>query len=120
MLTFIFSFFFACGEKTTDTAESITTDTAEETTEENTEETTDSNNIGDMGEYVSAYCTSYALRCGVYGTQESCENDVAAWYNSTCSIIDTDALNTCVDWLSEFSCEDIGWIDECDQFYTCD
>jgi hypothetical protein len=116
MFAFIFSFLLACGEKETDTANSITVDTAQE----NVEETEETNNIGGMEEYVSAYCSSYGLRCGIYGTQESCESDVSAWYNSSCSIVDNDSLDTCLDWLSEFSCEDRGWIDECSQFYSCD
>ena len=132
MFTFALSLFFACGEKSTDTAE--TTDTTEESTdtaEESTEDTPSGSSggypgeeieegIGEMGGYLSSYCTEYAMRCGVYSSEEYCVNEMSSWYNSSCVIVDTDALDTCVTWLSELSCEETGWIDECSNFYSCD
>ena len=133
MFTFALSFLFACGEKSTDTAE--TTDTTEETTdtaEESTEDTSSGSSsegypgeetaegVGEMGGYLSSYCTEYAMRCGLYTAEEDCVNDMSSWYNSTCVIVDTDALDTCVTWLSELSCDETGWIDECSNFYSCD
>ena len=124
MFTIALSFLFACGNKSTDTAETTeTTDTAEETSEETSESlpgTEESEGVGEMGDYLSSYCTEYALRCGVYSSEETCVREMGSWFNNTCTIVDTDSLDTCLTWLSELSCNETGWIDECDQFYTCD
>ena len=132
MFTLALSFLFACGEKATDTAETTeeTTDTAEESAEESTEDTSsgssggypgeEAEGIGEMGGYLSSYCTEYAMRCGLYSSEEYCVDEMSSWYNSTCVIVDTDMLDTCVTWLSELSCDETGWIDECSNFYSCD
>ncbi|MAA80211.1 MAG: hypothetical protein CL916_13235 [Deltaproteobacteria bacterium] len=124
MFTIALSFLFACGEKSTDTAVSTeTTDTAEESAEETEVSypgSEESEGIGEMGGYLSSYCTEYALRCGVYSSEEYCVDEMSSWFNNTCVIVDTDALDTCMTWLSELSCEETGWIDECSNFYSCD
>ena len=124
MFTLALSFLFACGEKSTDTSTETTDSTTEESVEETTEETSGSypgsEGIGEMEGYLSSYCTEYALRCGVYSSEDYCISEMSSWFNNTCVIVDTDALDTCVTWLSELSCEETGWIDECSNFYSCD
>ena len=116
----IFTMLLACGEKATDTASDDTT----------TEDTASGSSTGSSGAgapsdsipgYVNSYCSEYAMRCGLYSSQEICYDDVITWFNlDTCSVSDTAQLDTCVTWLSELSCEESGWIDECSNFYTCE
>ena len=133
MFTFALSLLFACGEKATDTAEATeTTEESTDTAAESTEDTPSGSSsggypgeeqaegVGEMGGYLSSYCTEYAMRCGVYSDEEYCVSEMSSWFNNSCVIVDTEALDTCLTWLSELSCEETGWIDECSNFYSCD
>ena len=128
MFVFSLTIFFACGEKSTDTSSTTdTTDTAEAPSEDTSSSTSGSypgtetaEGVGEMGDYLSTYCTNYAMRCGVYSSEEYCVTEMSSWFNDTCIIVDTDAQNTCETWLSNLSCEETGWIDECSNFYSCD
>ena len=72
-------------------------------------------------DYVTAYCVGYAIRCGVYATATECIEDIMTrWYDDTCVVVNEEDTITCVDWLSELSCEVEGWIEECDDIIECD
>lgn len=71
-------------------------------------------------DYVFAYCDVYALPCEVYTAHDECENHLLALFPEDCSIVDTQALEICMNWLSDVSCEEDGWIEECDTAYSCD
>ena len=125
-----FSLFIACQEKTTDTATTETTDTTSEISEGSSEGSTGSTGSSEapeiegeldtIEEYVASYCGEYATRCGLYSSVDSCYEDIfGSWFNG-CTVTNTDNLKTCVDWLSELDCSEEGWIDACDNFYTCD
>ena len=107
MLTF-FLIFISCTEE-----EPKTLDTS-------TQETEDV--LDTMEEYITSYCSVYSMRCGgVYASQEECETDISEmWADKECYVSDVPLLQECIDWLSEFPCEETGWDDSCDNFYTCD
>ena len=110
----IFTLLLACGEKATDTADDTPPqDTASGSSAEVP--------VDGIPGYVNSYCSEYGLRCEIYSSQEMCYEDMITWFDlERCSISDTAQLETCVTWLSELSCEESGWIDECSNFYTCE
>ena len=112
---------FACGDSKTDTAASLVSETSNETAPSMAGDPNDGV-LDTMEEYISSYCSEYAMRCGgIYGTQEECETSfLELWGDMTCTVHDTSLLEECVDWLSTFTCEGTGWIDACDNFYTCE
>ena len=110
----LFTLLLACGEKTTDTASDDTA--TEDTTPTGVDAPSDS-----IPGYVNSYCSEYGLRCGLYSNQEVCYEDMITWFDlDTCAVNDVAQLETCVTWLSELSCDESGWIDECSNFYSCD
>jgi hypothetical protein len=113
----LFSVLFACGDQTTDTSSeaSEASDTAAEASPAEAA-------LDTMEEYVPAYCSAYSMRCGgVYATQAECESSIGGmWEDKECAVTDTPLLEECISWLSEFPCDETGWIDACDNFYTCE
>ncbi len=103
------SLLLACGElepKNADTRVDMDTASSEE----------DPNSID---QYKAVYCEAYSTRCNVYESIEACEEEFDSWFASDCTISDKDAFDVCADWLFSLDCSVEGWIDECDQFYTC-
>ena len=99
-----------------ETKETVETDTSV-TPQEDSEDILDT-----MEEYITAYCDVYSMRCGgVYASQSECEAAIAdMWGDKECEVTDPPLLQECIEWLAEFPCEETGWIDACDNFYTCD
>jgi len=116
MLTLYFML-MACGpeDKTEDTSE-------EAATNDTTTPSTDDGVLDTMEEYVESYCSVYSLRCGgVYETQEECETDITSmWEGRVCTVVEPSLLEECIDWLAELSCDQTGWIEACDNFYSCE
>ena len=113
MLTVFFMAFVACSEE-----EPSKTDTSSSQDTSNvTEDLPDT-----MEEYSSAYCSVYAMRCGyLYSSQEECEADISAlWADKECEVADPAMLQECIDWLSDFPCDETGWDPSCDGFYVCE
>ncbi len=80
----------------------------------------DDGRIETIDEYLTAYCADYAVVCGVFPTVEECyDHYFEAWFTD-CEVADVDAMNVCIDWITSLSCEDQGWIDECDQAFVCE
>ena len=80
--------------------------------------------LGDLApdsidQYKAVYCEEYSIRCNVYESVEACEAEFNLWFASDCTISDKEVFDVCVDWLFSLDCSVEGWIDECDQFYTC-
>ncbi len=69
--------------------------------------------------YKNVYCSEYADRCDIYPTIEACETEFDSWFDADCTIVDKGTFDVCVDWLLSLDCATEGWIDECDQFYSC-
>ena len=115
MLTVFFMAFVACNEEETSKKDtSSTLDTSNNAVSEDYPNT--------MEEYISSYCSVYSMRCGyVYASQEECERDIAAmWGDKECEVTDPAMLQECIDWLSDFPCDETGWDPSCDGFYVCE
>ena len=105
----LLSVLFACGElepKSEDSGAEMDTAVNE----------VDPNSID---QYKAVYCEEYSMRCNVYESVEACEAEFDTWFAADCTISDKEAFDVCADWLFSLDCSVEGWIDECDQFYTC-
>ena len=116
MFVILFSL-FACSEKTTDSSTSEVQDTAADLSESSETSTSSSE---ELEEYIDGYCT-YAVRCDLYVSNDTCAEYLSNqdWYDG-CSVVDTEALDTCLSWFAGLECSESGWITECDEFYSCD
>ncbi|MCP4807096.1 MAG: hypothetical protein GY913_26370 [Proteobacteria bacterium] len=76
--------------------------------------------VDSIDDYVQAYCTDYAVPCGVYADVEACSSVLYEGWFDSCELADVDALQTCISWIRELSCDDEGWIDECSEAFECD
>ena len=103
----LLSVILACGEKET-TADTSAQDTA-------VSESVDTS----IDQYKQIYCEDYAMRCNVYSDISQCEEMFDNWFSPDCEIVDKETFDVCVDWLLSLECSYEGWIDECDQFYSC-
>ena len=98
--------FLACGDKNTiDTKDTFTVAGVDTS----------------MDQFKALYCEEYAMRCNLYETVEDCEIDYMERFafKPSCTIVDKETFDVCADWLFSLDCEVQGWIDECDQFYSC-
>ena len=103
----LLSMLLACGDKET------TTDTS-------TQDTSESQSFDtSIDQYKQIYCEEYAMRCNAYSDISQCEEMFDRWFSPDCEIVDKDTFDVCVDWLLSLDCSFEGWIDECDQFYSC-
>ena len=101
-------------------------DTASETDSAQTEESTetaseihDESNSTMLQDYVFSYCSEYAMECGLYNDEGSCEEILSDSLGS-CTVQDEDALWECTLWLSGLSCGDEEWPEACDAAISCD
>ena len=102
----LLSVLLACGDK--------------ETTDTSTQDTSASESVDtSIDQYKTIYCDEYAMRCEAYATVEECEEVFDRWFSTECEIVDKETFDVCVDWLLSLDCSFEGWIDECDQFYSC-
>ena len=97
----------ACGDKDTATNDTSVDDTSIESIDTS------------MDQYKMVYCEEYAMRCNIYASVEECEAEFDTWFPADCQITDKETFDVCADWLFSLDCSVEGWIDECDQFYTC-
>ena len=104
----LLSMILACGEKDTENTDSSILDTS-------VSESVDTS----IEQYKTIYCDEYAMRCNAYDAVEDCEAMFDRWFSPDCEIVDKETFDVCVDWLLSLDCSFEGWIDECDQFYSC-
>ena len=103
----LLSILLACVDKDTESADTNTHDTSGMDTS--------------MDQFKVVYCEEYAMRCNLYDSVEDCEMFFTErfGFDPACEIVDKDTFDICADWLLSLDCNVQGWIDECDQFYTC-
>ena len=106
----LLSILLACGNKDGDSV-----DTASVETDPSQSEIIDTS----IDQYKQIYCEEYAMRCNAYSEIEQCEEMFDRWFSPDCEIVDKETFDVCVDWLLSLDCSYEGWIDECDQFYSC-
>ena len=87
-------------------------DTAGEDTE--TEDLVDT-----VDEYLAVYCGDFAVECGLYADVETCIETVYDAWMSTCEVVDPVAMNNCAEWIAGITCEEEGWLADCDAAVEC-
>lgn len=102
----LLSVVLACGDKETTGTEDTSTVAGVDTS---------------MDQFKAVYCEEYAMRCNLYETVEDCETDYMERFafEPSCTIVDKEIFDICVDWLLSLDCNVQGWIDECNEFYSC-
>jgi hypothetical protein len=82
------------------------------------EHSDEENGISTMDEYIEAYC-DYAVGCALWVDLSACVDDLDETALPGCEVVSVVDLNACVDWLASLTCADQGWIDACDNAFTC-
>ena len=74
-----------------------------------------------IDQFKVVYCEEYAMRCNLYDTVEDCEMAVneTFGFDPSCEIVDKETFDICADWFLSLDCNVQGWIDECNEFYSC-
>ena len=101
----LLSVLLACGDK--------------ETTDTSIQDTSASESVDTSIDQYKRFCEEYAMRCNAYSDISQCEEMFDRWFSPECEIVDKETFDVCVDWLLSLDCSFEGWIDECDQFYSC-
>ena len=123
----LYTFLIGCGEKTEDTSVDSSEETqdiqetaAEQTEEGESVEESEFSYVDTTEEYIAVYCSDFALECGLYSSQTTCEEEIMGDWFSTCTVTDQAKLLECVEWIAAFPCDGEGWIDACDEWFTCE
>lgn len=91
-------------------------------TDTDTQDTSESEGIDtSIAQFKAVYCEEYAMRCNLYETVEDCETVFNETFDlhPSCEIVDKETFDICADWLLSLDCNVQGWIDECNEFYSC-
>ena len=88
---------------------------AEEDVEDSTEETTLT-----VEDYVTTYCSTFAVPCVGYPSVEYCVDFMIDTHFEGCDVVDSAALRECNEWVSTITCDETSWLAACDDFIECD
>lgn len=118
----LYTFLIGCipelpSDKSVDSSEE--TQNIQETAAEQTEES-EFSYVDTTEEYIAVYCSDFALECGLYSSQTACEEEIMVEWFSTCTVTDQPKLLECVEWIAAFPCDEEGWHDACDEWFTCE
>jgi len=71
-------------------------------------------------DYVTTYCSTYAVPCSGYPNVPDCVDFMMAVHFEGCEVVDMDALVECDRWVSGITCDETSWLPACDEFIACD
>ncbi len=75
--------------------------------------------VDTLDEYLSVYCSQYAVDCGIHPDVSTCIDITYEAWLSTCVVVDGDALDRCADWIASIHCDEEGWLEDCDLALEC-
>ena len=71
-------------------------------------------------DYVTTYCSTFAVPCVGYPSVEACVDFMIEAHFEGCDVVDPSALHECNEWVSTITCDETSWLAACDDFIECD